>query len=418
MKSLLIVATIAIGGFSGNNYKNEMGVATEVITDKNLPVTTYVLNNMSTYNQARISEGYSATSLSFVKSCPIKTVEGEFIRGELVKFEDGYIVAGEDDEIHALSFINDVEINTNNEGVNRQSIAYFDIGGFREYDTGSKTWQHLDKTDTTADVLIHDGQYLDGYGYIYDPDAFVRDKYGSAANFISEKYITAPIGNLSPLNCYAYPLSLYKETVSETECYYEGIPQFVVALIVCDYIDKCFSTSYYPRDALIDYDVSTQDLASYYQDKIDSGFVPTNRQVSTLEAFLRAKAFTYFETPEYLNGESVMTLISGFDMSGRYPYTLNTFAEDNIGDYVDQIKEEVQNNNIGLVRFQISNTYGTDYSAALTGYRYYKKVSSFIGIKVTTNIWLMELRDGIYDTPVFFDATGGKNKVRMHFFEK
>ena len=419
MKSLLIVATIAIGGFSGNNYKNEMGVATEIITDKNLPVTTYVLNNMSTYNQARISEGYSATSLSFVKSCPIKTVEGEFIRGELVKFEDGYIVAGEDDEIHALSFINDVEINTNNEGFNRQSIAYFDIGGFREYDTGSKTWQHLEIVkEETAGTLLYDGQFYDGCGWIYDVDAFVDDKYGTSADFITQKTITAPLGNLNPLYKYHRDLSLYTKLKSDGTYYYEALPPFDVAFIICDYLDKCFSTSYYPRDALIDYDVSTQDLASYYQDKIDSGFVPTNRQVSTLEAFLRAKAFTYFETPEYLNGESVMTLISGFDMSGRYPYTLNTFAEDSLADYVDQIKEEVENNNIGLIRFTLSNTYGSDYSTAVTGYRYYKKVSSFIGIKVTTNIWLMELHDGIYEGSMYFDATTGENDVRMHFFEK
>ena len=418
MKSLLIVATIAIGGFSGNNYKNEMGVATEIITDKNLPVTTYVLNNMSTYNQARISEGYSATSLSFVKSCPIKTVEGEFIRGELVKFEDGYIVAGEDDEIHALSFINDVEINTNNEGVNRQSIAYFDIGGFREYDTGSKTWQHLEIVkEETAGTLLYDGQFYDGCGWIYDVDAFVDDKYGTSADFITQKTITAPLGNLNPLYKYHRDLSLYTKLKSDGTYYYEALPPFDVAFIICDYLDKCFSTSYYPRDALIDYDVSTQDLTSYYQDMIDNGYVPTNRQVSTLEAALRAKAFSMFGTVELSGASQALELVAGFDTIGHYPYTPCVYDEGILNNYVSEIKEELDGNNIGLFTFTDSDSYGSNFAAAATGYKYYKKVSSFIGIKVTTHIWIIEIRDGLCSVPTYFDATAGTNMVKMYFYE-
>lgn len=77
MKSLLMVATMAIGGLSNNNYSmnksayynkedNSTSVATElIIKNDNLPVTTYILNHMGDYNEARIAEGYSATTVSY-----------------------------------------------------------------------------------------------------------------------------------------------------------------------------------------------------------------------------------------------------------------------------------------------------------------------------------------------------------------
>ena len=139
MKSLLMVATMAIGGLSNNNYSmnksayynkedNSTSVATElIIKNDNLPVTTYILNHMSDYNEARIAEGYSATTVSFVKSCPISTVDGELIQGELVKFETGYVLTGEDNVIHTMSFKNDVAFDLSNGGVNLQAIRFFGI---------------------------------------------------------------------------------------------------------------------------------------------------------------------------------------------------------------------------------------------------------------------------------------------------
>ena len=166
-----MVATMAIGGLSNNNYSmnksayynkedNSTSVATElIIKNDNLPVTTYILNHMSDYNEARIAEGYSATTVSFVKSCPISTVDGELIQGELVKFETGYVLTGEDNVIHTMSFKNDVAFDLSNGGVNLQAIRFFDVGGFYEYDTAIKDWKHLPKIEPDASIdAKKDGQ--------------------------------------------------------------------------------------------------------------------------------------------------------------------------------------------------------------------------------------------------------------------
>lgn len=428
MKSLLMVATMAIGGLSNNNYSmnksayynkedNSTSVATElIIKNDNLPVTTYILNHMGDYNEARIAEGYSATTVSFVKSCPISTVDGELIQGELVKFETGYILTGEDNVIHTMSFKNDVAFDLSNGGVNLQAIRFFDVGGFYEYDTAIKDWKYLPKIEPDASINAKkDGQLRDGMGYIYDPDAYVKDVYGSKAILQNAQVIKTAYG-YSPLAPWAYDSSLYKKPHGD-DFYYEQLPPFLVALVICDYIDKSYATSYYPRDALIDYDVSTMDLKSYYDDLTSRGYIPTNRRITTMEAELRALSFEYLETVDIAGASDSDLLIQGFHVSGRSDYRFKVFPEHILAYYTAQLKEELDNNDIGLMHFTSTDCYGNNFAAAITGYRYYKKVVSFIGLTVTTNVWLLQLRDGFCDTPTYFDATNGDNRGEMIFYE-
>jgi len=428
MKSLLMVATMAIGGLSNNNYSikksayynedNGTSVATElIIKNDNLPVTTYILNHMSDYNEARIAEGYSATTVSFVKSCPISTIDGELIQGELVKFETGYILTGEDNVIHAMSFKNDVAFDLSNGGVNLQAIRFFEVGGFYEYDTAIKDWNYLPKIEPDASVNAKkDGQLRDGMGWIYDPDAYVKDAYGSKAKLESTKVIETAYG-YSPLAPWAYDSSLYKKP-HDGDFYYEQLPPFLVALVICDYIDKSYETSYYPRDALIDYDVSTMDLKSYYDDLTSRGYIPTDRRrITTMEAELRALSFEYLETVDIAGASDSDLLIQGFHVSGRSDYRFKVFPEHILGYYTDQLKVELDNNDIGLMHFTSTDCYGNNFAAAITGYRTYKKVVSFLGMTVTTTVWLLQLRDGACDTPTYFDATNGDNRGEMIFYE-
>lgn len=69
------------------------------------------------------------------------------------------------------------------------------------------------------------------------------------------------------------------------------------------------------------------------------------------------------------------------------------------------------------MHFTSTDCYGNNFAAAITGYRYYKKVVSFIGLTVTTNVWLLQLRDGACDTPTYFDATNGDNRGEIIFYE-
>ncbi len=428
MKSLLMIATMVIGGVSNNNYSinrsayykegNGTSVATElIIKNDNLPVTTYILNHMSDYNEARIAEGYSATTVSFVKSCPISTVDGELIEGQLVKFETGYVLAGQDNVIHAMSFINDVAFDLSNGGVNLQTICFYDVGGFYEYDTAIKDWKYLPKIEADASINAKkDGQLREGMGYIYDPDAYVLDAYGSKANFESARVITTDTG-YTPLSPWAYDSSLYKKPHND-DFYYEPLPPFLVALVICDYIDKSYETIYYPRDAMVDYDVSTMDLKSYYDDLTNRGYIKTDRRrISTMEAELRALSFEYFETVDLAGASDSKILIQGFHVSGRSPYVMTIFPEKILGTYTSKLKEVLDKNNIGLIRFTSTDCYGNNFAAAITGYRTYKKVVSFIGLTAITTVWLLQLRDGLCDTITYFDATNGDNRGEMYFFD-
>lgn len=427
MKSLLMVATMAIGGLSNNNYStnksayynedNGTSVATElIIKNDNLPVTTYILNHMSDYNEARIAEGYSATTVSFVKSCPISTIDGELMQGELVKFETGYVLTGEDNAIHAMSFKNDVAFDLSNGGVNLQTIRFLEVGGFYEYDTAIKDWNYIPKIESDAGRTKNDGQLRDGMGWIYDPDAYVKDTYGSKAKLESVKVIKTAYG-YSPLSPWAYDSSLYKKPHGD-DFYYEQLPPFLVALVICDYIDKSYETIYYPRDALIDYDVSTMDLKSYYDDLTSRGYIPTDRRrITTMEAELRALSFEYLETVDIAGASDSDLLIQGFHISGRSKYRFLVFPEHILGYYTDKLKVELDNNDIGLMHFTSADCYGNNFAAAITGYRTYKKVFSFLGNTVTSTMWLLQLRDGVCDTPMYFDATNGDNRGEMIFYE-
>ena len=118
MNKIVLLVGLLTNGLNNPVYSFEM-----VSKDNYYAATNYIVSHMNDLNELRNNEGYDSTEISYVRPITINTIEGD-IDGQLIKFENGYLLIGSDGQIYENSYEDNLEFPLN------ASIGFNVLGGF------------------------------------------------------------------------------------------------------------------------------------------------------------------------------------------------------------------------------------------------------------------------------------------------
>lgn len=382
IKGLLLVAGMLIGGASVNNRN---------LQEPQFECLDYFVEHMDDYNDYRVDNGYYPTNIDYIKSVPIITVDGDTIEGKLLKFDEGFLLFGEDEMIHSESFVNDIHIRR------QGNLKFYDIGGFLQYNALTQEWYplHQEYIDTgTASIESlnpsnYDGQQYAGEGTIYDIDSFVLDRYGTWPLYQSKKIETVD-GYYAMYDCRA-DSGQYIIAVDDDSYANEDSGGLVVANIISDFIIN-YSSVNSGRALAFSYDCEVNE-PNYYSTMMNSGFSLTNNLLTLLQKRIRQHAYDMYETLEFYTKEQDMALINwAVDYYNQTFTTTSTNSWTSMYTMTSTFKSTLDLNRIMMVDVSDSTTYASLVGVA-TGYRHYRKISLIMGQPVIRQAFFLEFRD-------------------------
>lgn len=410
MNKLLLISGLLIGGVSADV---DSTVFTESTKFERL---TYFVNHMDDYNDFRAQNGYGPTSIEYIKTVPITTALGESLDGRLLKFNEGYILFGEDNMIHKMSYTNDINI------VHTGNIEFYDAGGFyeRESTTSSilddstsivpleilETTDNTISTNSTKDSegrTVYNGQRAAGRSLIYDPDAYVLDRYGSDFNLIVSKTIKTPYNNYDPFLVSMHLTAQYIKNVGVNAFIYDDINGLSVATMGCDFVEKSYELKY-GRALFHKYDAQTEE-PNVYQEMWDNNWTPKANKLTLPGIALRKHAYQEYGSMMGLTYNRTKELIKWFCAENNWAVTINETSQRYANQAAPVMLAHLNKNRMMMMLIEDSSTYAPQFQMAAVGYRLYKKeVITALGTIITFSCVLVEVHDTLYDDPLFYDA--------------
>lgn len=399
--SLLLVAGLLLGGITiGNeqigNYED----------NSKFESLNYVVEHMDEFNEVRMDEGYAPTDVDFIKSVPINTSDGKKLEGRLLKLNEGYILFGEDDVIHKISYTDDIDINK------LSLLEFYDIGGFVEYDKKTGEYEALyQKQDKTGDSVngtnyspIYDGQSNSGEGTIYEPDDYILSRYGEGYNIYQSYQIRCQVDrNVKALNASIVEMGQYKTNLGVNYFVNEDMYGLVIATILADFVEKTYEIRF-SRMAGWPYDCEANE-PDIYNYKTTHGWWLTNNYLTKLNIMLRKYMYKQYGTYAILTKEQIRDTIIWFANQYGYPLSFEyTNVWRSMYTMTDFFSYTLSKDQIMIVDISNSETY-SDLVGCGVGYRHYQKISYVLGIEVINQVYLLEFRDTFLYSSNYLDIT-------------
>ncbi len=402
---IFLVAGLLLGGIAGGV---QIGDNVDISNFKHL---SYFVKHMDEVNEARVEEGYSPTSIDYIKSVPINTVDGNKLDGRLLKFKEGYILFGEDDVIHSISHIDDVPLNKNGK------LEFYDIGGFVEYNKESDKYEALyTKYKSSASInsdepVIYDGQMNSGDGTIFEPESYVLSKYGegySCTDSYKIKSLADP-DKLTAIYVSCVDVGQYKTNLGANYLIDEDCYGLITANIVCDFIARTYEMKF-SRIRAFKYDCATNE-PELYEYKTTHGWWLTENRVSKLYMILRKYMYDTYGKLEFLTRDQVVQTVQWFAEQYNYPLSLvSTLLFRDMCCMTDYFTEALKKDQIMIVDISNSPTYGELVGCA-AGFQLWQNIKYFLGAEIIKQVYLLEYRDTftLYNwLDITFPGTGCK----------
>ena len=398
---LFLVVGLLLGGMTLG--EKQIGDSESIAKFESL---NYIVEHMDDFNEVRMDEGYAPTSIEFIKSVPINTVDGKKLDGRLLKFNEGYLLFGEDEVIHKLSHTNDVNINK------LGKIEFYDIGGFVEYNKNTDEYISLYETQSnTSDSInsdseppIYDGQTNSGEGSIYDPEKYILSRYGEGYSLYESYQIRSPLNNeIKPLEASCVETGQYRTNLGINYLVDEDIYGLVTSLIVCDFVEKTYELRF-GRARAFAYDCATNE-PDVYEYKTTHGWWCTERPLTKLNILLRKHMYDEYGSLELLTREQVRDTIQWFADQYNYPLSFsytNTWRSMYV--MTDLFTETLNQDRIMIVDISNSETY-SDLVGSAVGYKHYQNISYILGVEVTKHVYLLDYKDTFNYGPNYLDIT-------------
>ncbi|MCH5179596.1 MAG: hypothetical protein J1F32_00030 [Erysipelotrichales bacterium] len=396
--SLFLVAGLLLGGITiGNeqigNYED----------NSKFESLNYVVEHMDEFNEVRMDEGYAPTDVDFIKSVPINTFDGRKLEGRLLKLNEGYILFGEDDVIHKISYTDDVSINK------LSILEFYDIGGFVEYDKKTGEYESLyqnkqgDSINSSTPV-IYDGQMNSGEGSIYEPIDYIASRYGEGFYLYESYQIRSQVDrNIKALNASIVEMGQYKTNLGVNYFIDEDMYSLVIATILADFVEKTYEIRF-SRMAGWPYDCEANE-PDIYNYKTTHGWWLTNNYLTKLNIMLRKYMYQQYGTYAVLTKEQIRDIVVWFANQYGYPLSFEyTNVWRSIYTMTDFFSLNLKKDRIMIVDISNSETYG-DLVGCAVGYRLYEKKSYVLGIEVYNQVYLLEFRDTFLYANNYLDIT-------------
>ncbi|MCH5171580.1 MAG: hypothetical protein J1F31_01945 [Erysipelotrichales bacterium] len=395
---LFLVAGLLIGGMTLSN--KQIGDNVDIAKFESL---NYIVEHMKEFNEVRMDEGYAPTSVDFIKPVPINTVDGEKLDGRLLKLNEGYILFGEDEKIHEISHINNIDIDKS------AKLEFYDIGGFVEYDKATGEFVPIsekNKDDVNATTpTIYDGQSSSGEGCIYDPELYVLSRYGEGYNLYQSYEIRSPLDrSVRALNASIVELGQYRTNLGANAFVDEDIYGLIDATILADFISLNYEFRF-GRNLSFIYNCEENE-PELYEYKTTHGWWWTKNYVSKLYMLLRKHMYDEYGRLELLTRDQVKETILWFANEYNYPLSLSEDTSIWRSMYLrtDFFNKTLNQDRIMIVDISNSKTY-SELVGVGVGYRIYQKISYIVGVEVVQQAYLLDFKDSFNYGPNYLDIS-------------
>jgi hypothetical protein len=327
--------------------------------------------------------------------------------------ENGYILIADNFEVF--------EFETNGEISNLDNLdyAYYSIyDGFGYYEENNfipyknYTENDLEKMDGN---LGYAGQFYHGEAYIYNAEAYVKDRYYK--NYAFSVYQENSLSQFEYVDQFDLSLFLIRK---DDRIYSEGNCALSSIYAIFNYLSNLDGFESIPTHT-VTYDITTDAL---YNRAISEGYI-INHENEFPQLYLDIRTIA-MQRYGYLFGGT-----SGGDISSMIEdvasfYNLNvdatrrTIFKNFNRDIIDQIDAGMPTIwNVGAISIFslpiISNSYGGGHSTVATGYKIYKGSVKVLWFKVTKYVKLLQLNDNHFAQRTYFDYSARSN-ILLDFF--
>ncbi|MDO4317838.1 MAG: hypothetical protein Q4C48_06460 [Lachnospiraceae bacterium] len=390
------------------------GGSNVIITEENIgdylasdcaSVAYFIIDNLSLfaeeYNRT-LSEGetpFEGTSCEGILPVYVTTLEQE---GLYLDFNDdnGYMIVLDDYSVVAFETTGDLDY------LKELDYTYYGIyDGFlyRNEDDDYVPYEFTELTEEDWNEYLeselgkkqYDGQTSGTDGCIYDPDAFVKDKYGKGYSVYKE--------NSLPDYEYVkqFNFSIYRELkdgkpLSEGNCSLSSVYSLLNYLKISGQYDKLPSSS-----SQTWYNATKDSFYSKYKKKKNYE-IETPIRLPNLYLAVREYAIdTYGYEESGTNPFRIPKMIE--EVGKKYGCKLKT-KHILIWSYESQVVKEIDNGHPTIWNMANSSSYKS-HSTVVTGYKTYRKTKKVLGFKLYSYVELLELNDNWETTAQYFDFT-------------
>ena len=270
----------------------------------------------------------------------------------------------------------------------------------------------LETTDNTASTnsttdseghIIYNGQRRPGRGAIYNPDAYVLDRYGSGFNMLASRTIQTPYNNYEPALISMHLTAQYIKNIGINAFIYDDINGLTVATMGCDFVEKSYELKY-GRALAHNYDAQTEE-PNVYQEMWNNNWTPRPSQLTLPGIALRKHAYQEYGSMMGLTYNRTKELIKWFCAENNWAVTVNETSRKLSNQAAPVMLAHLNKNRMMLMCVEESLTYTPYFQMVAVGYRLYRKVVlTALGTTITYTCVLVEVHDTLYDDPMFYDA--------------
>lgn len=390
------------------------GGANAVITEENLgdylssdcaSVAYFIIDNLSLfadeYNRS-LSEGeqpFEAVSCEGLLPVYVVSLEQE---GLYLDFNDenGYMIVLDDYSVVAFETTGDLDY------LKEVEYTYYSIydgflyrnedGDFLPYEFTELTEEDWNEyLETEMEKKKYDGQTDGKDGRIYNPDAFVKDKYGKGYSVYRENSLP-DYEYIDQFNLSIYQELRNNKPYSEGNCSLSSVYSLLNYLKISGQYEKLPSSSSVTR-----YDATRDSFYKKYKGKVNYQIV-TPIELPVLYLKIREYAISTY----------------GYEVSGTNPFRIPKMIEAVgkkygcklkakhilVWSYESQVVKEINGGYPTIWNMANSSSYGS-HSTVVTGYKTYRKTKKILGFKLYSYVELLELNDNWETEAQYFDFT-------------
>lgn len=402
--SILIAMITAINGLPAGQLTEE-NVQAYVAPDCEA-VAEFIADHLSDfvreYNET-LAEGEASLQASYCEATMPVYITTTNQNGVYLDFDgdNGYLIVVDNYEIAAYATQGDLSYLREQE-----TLMYSLYDGFLYYDaegnlipyegTTAMTeadWEAYLQTELERSYQGQSGNGSDGQ--IYDPDAFVKDKYGTGYSVYNSNILK----NFQYVS--QYDLSIYYKLQNGTR-YSEGNCSLAAIYALMNYLQASGKYTELPKASAITSYAATKD--SFYNKYKQNGnySITTPKILPKLYASIRNYAITHYGYE--VGGTNPFYIATIIQQVGKqYGYTLKA-NHILIWSYEGQAVKEIDAGYPVIWNMANSDTYGS-HSTVVTGYRTYRKTKTFLGMKLYSYVKLLALNDNWNKSVRYFDFT-------------
>lgn len=421
----LVLFLLATQVFALNTYTIKKAKALDISEEESTEIAwtaeqsaNYILTHLNEVNEMRAEDGFlTAVYSAEVSDIIVDMFAQPTVEGKLIDFDGqkGYMIVGPNKEYYAYSPEYNPPFNDFTSGVHHYDEK---LGFWYEDDAGNQVILGEPGNTTNVDVppndVLYTGQHLMGEYTIYEPDAYMLDRYGS--NYVNEhvEYVYA--------KSFVLGFEYYESMVyySEIEPHLEqitgpSINAYLAGLSITDYIATAHDQGDFTTIIKQNY-IPNRYESSVYEAKTEAGL-----QSRTLSHIGGYNNFRKYVTSNYnddanLTVDQIKEAVIGFFKEREITVTTeNVYGISNLLKYhLDVFTKKCPL----LMYVPTAFTYNDHYSV-ICGFRDYTWERIVMGIfkKKNTKV-LLEIKESMwYKDSTYFDvfAYGGTDSYVCAF---